>query len=49
VATTGLVMLIVGVTKFVGGAWIVVILGGLLMAQFVSINRHYRQVAAQLS
>jgi amino acid transporter len=48
-ATTGLVMLIVGVTKFVGGAWIVVILGGLLMAHFLSINRHYGQVAAQLS
>jgi len=48
-ATTGLVMLIVGVTKFVGGAWIVVVLGGLLVAHFVSINRHYRQVAAQLS
>jgi len=48
-ATTGLVMLIVGVTKFVGGAWIVVILGGLLIAHFVSINRHYGQVAAQLS
>jgi amino acid transporter len=47
--TTGLVMLIVGVTKFVGGAWIVVILGGLLIAHFVSINRHYGQVAAQLS
>lgn len=48
-ATTGLVMVIVGVTKFVGGAWIVVILGGLLIAHFVSINRHYGQVAAQLS
>jgi amino acid transporter len=48
-ATTGLVMLIVGVTKFVGGAWIVVILGGLLIAHFASINRHYGQVAAQLS
>ena len=47
--TTGLVMLIVGVTKFVGGAWIVVILGGLLIAHFVSINRHYGQVAAKLS
>ncbi len=48
-ATTGLVMVIIGVTKFVGGAWIVVILGGLLIAHFASINRHYRQVAAQLS
>jgi amino acid transporter len=48
-ATTRLVMLIVGVTKFVGGAWIVVILGGLPIAHFVSINRHYGQVAARLS
>ena len=48
-ATTGLVMLIVGVTKFVGGAWIVVILGAFLVAHFLSINRHYGQVAAQLS
>ena len=48
-ATTGLVMLIVGVTKFMGGAWIVLIVGGLLVAHFMSINRHYGQVASQLS
>ena len=48
-ATTGLVMAITGVTKFSDGAWIVLILGGVLIAHFVSINRHYRQVAGQLS
>jgi amino acid transporter len=48
-ATTGLVMLITGVAKFVDGAWIVLILGGFFIAHFVSINRHYRQVAGQLS
>jgi len=47
--TTGLVMMITGVTKFADGAWMVVILGALLIAHFLSINRHYRQVAGQLS
>ncbi len=47
--TTGLVMMITGVTKFADGAWLVVILGALLIAHFLSINRHYRQVAGQLS
>ena len=48
-ATTGLVMVIVAATKFLDGAWIVVILGAALIAHFLSINRHYRQVAQQLS
>jgi hypothetical protein len=48
-ATTGLVMVIVAATKFLDGAWIVVILGAALIAHFLSINRHYRQVARQLS
>ncbi len=47
--TTGLVMVITGITKFVDGAWIVVIVAGLLIAHFVSISRHYQQVAGQLS
>ena len=47
--TTGLVMTITGVTKFHDGAWIVVILGVALVAHFLSINRHYREVARQLS
>jgi amino acid transporter len=48
-ATTGLVMVIVAVTKFVDGAWIVLILGAALIAHFISISRHYREVAQQLS
>ncbi len=48
-ATTGLVMTITGVTKFVDGAWIVLIVGGGLIVHFLSINRHYGQVAGQLS
>ena len=46
---TGLVMTITGVTKFHDGAWIVLILGVALVAHFLSINRHYREVARQLS
>jgi amino acid transporter len=47
--TTGLVMTITGVAKFHDGAWIVLILGVALVAHFLSINRHYREVARQLS
>lgn len=47
--TTGLVMAIVAVTKFTHGAWIVVVLILLFITVFLMINRHYRQVAAQLS
>jgi len=47
--TTGLVMTITGMTKFHDGAWIVLILGVALVAHFLSINRHYREVARQLS
>jgi amino acid transporter len=47
--TTGLVMTITGVAKFHDGAWIVVVLGVALVAHFVSINRHYQEVARQLS
>jgi amino acid transporter len=48
-ATTALVMGIVATTKFVDGAWIVAVIVGLLIAHFLAINRHYRQVAEQLS
>ena len=48
-ATTGLVMVITGATKFVDGAWIVVIVGAVFIAHFVGINSHYRQVARELS
>ncbi|HLF49336.1 MAG TPA: APC family permease [Methylomirabilota bacterium] len=48
-ATTGLVMMITGITKFMDGAWIVVIIAGVLIAHFLAINRHYQHVAGELS
>ena len=42
-------MVVTALAKFSDGAWIVVVLGGALIAGFVSINRHYREVAGQLS
>ena len=48
-ATTGLVMMITGITKFMDGAWIVVIIAGALIAHFLAINRHYQHVAGELS
>ncbi len=48
-ATTGVVMLVIAATKFVHGAWLVVALIPLLILAFLSVNRHYRQVARQLS
>ena len=47
--TTGLVMVVTALAKFSDGAWIVVVVAGALIAGFVSINRHYRAVAGQLS
>ncbi len=48
-ATTALVMVIVASTKFVDGAWMVAMLVLLFIAFFLTINRHYREVARQLS
>ncbi len=47
--TTGVVMVVTGVAKFADGAWIVVVVGAALIIHFVSINRHYNEVARQLS
>jgi amino acid transporter len=46
---TGLVMVIIAVTKFTHGAWIVVVLIPALVVAFVTVRRHYDQVARQLS
>jgi amino acid transporter len=46
---TGLVMMIIAVTKFTHGAWIVVVLIPTLVVAFVTVRRHYDQVARQLS
>jgi amino acid transporter len=47
--TTGLVMVVIAVTKFTHGAWIVVVLIPMLLAMFMAIRRHYDSVAGQLS
>ena len=45
--TTALVVIIVSVTKFLYGAWIVVLLVPLLVLMFLSIARHYRHFEQQ--
>jgi amino acid transporter len=47
-ATTGIVTLIIAGTKFLHGAWLVIVLIPCLVALFYQIARHYRQVAEQL-
>jgi amino acid transporter len=45
--TTLLVALVIATTKFLEGAWIVVILIPLLVLMFLAIHRHYRRVERQ--
>lgn len=46
---TGVVMFIFAITKFIGGAWIVILLMPALVAVFSAIHRHYQNLARQLS
>jgi len=46
---TGIVLVIVGVTKGVEGAWIVMLLIPILVFVFISTKAHYDSVARQLS
>jgi amino acid transporter len=46
---TAVVMMVFTITKFEGGAWIVLLLMPALIAMFSSIHRHYRRLAAHLS
>jgi amino acid transporter len=46
---TGVVLVVVAITKFAEGAWIIVALIPLLVLHFRSVRRHYDGVAAQLS
>jgi len=48
-ATTFVVMIVFAVTKFVDGAWIIIILTPLLVLAFEAIHAHYKNVAHQLS
>jgi amino acid transporter len=47
--TTGLVLFISAYTKFIDGAWIVLVLIPILIGIFLAINRHYRRVAAEVA
>ena len=48
-ATTGTVLVVVAATKFMDGAWVVILLIGLLIMLFLAIRSHYSSVARQLS
>lgn len=45
---TGLVVLVIAVTKFMHGAWIVLVFIPLMIAFFRAIHRHYQDMAEQL-
>lgn len=46
---TGIVAVVIAVTKFMTGAWIVVIIIPILVVIFLRINRHYSDVSRQLN
>ncbi|NNJ10844.1 APC family permease [Chloroflexales bacterium ZM16-3] len=46
---TAIVLVVLAVTKFTHGAWVVMVLIPMLVLLFNSINRHYGNVARQLS
>jgi amino acid transporter len=48
-ATTGLVAVIVIVTKFAQGAWLVIVAIPLLVLMFYGVRRHYRKTARRLA
>jgi amino acid transporter len=48
-ALTAVVMAVVGATRFLEGAWMVILVIPLLVVLFLSINRHYLRIREQLS
>jgi hypothetical protein len=46
---TGVVCVVIAVTKFMHGAWMVIVLIPLIVMLFLRIHHHYEQVAAKLS
>ena len=48
-ATTALVVMVIAVTKFTHGAWIVVIITPLMVLGFYTIRRHYDSLRGQLT
>jgi hypothetical protein len=49
VTTTGLVALVVGITNFAKGAWVVMLLIPLLIMMFRGIHKHYARAAVELA
>jgi amino acid transporter len=49
VVTTGIVAVVVGLTNFTKGAWIVLLLIPLLIMMFRAIHRHYARAAGELA
>lgn len=47
--TTGIVTLIFAITKFVDGAWIIVLLLPIIVINFYAVHRHYVSLARDLS
>lgn len=45
---TGIVTLVIAVTKFIHGAWVILVLVPLMVLAFRSINKHYQDVKLQL-
>ncbi len=46
---TGIVTIVIAMTKFAHGAWIVVVVIPVLVTAFIIMRRHYEEVAAELS
>jgi amino acid transporter len=46
---TGITLIVVGITKFLEGAWITIILIPLLVVMFLRVRMHYREVSQELS
>jgi amino acid transporter len=46
---TGVTLLVVGITKFLDGAWITIIIIPLLVVMFLRVRGHYRHVREQLT
>ena len=47
-ATTAVIVLIVASTKFLSGAWLVIVLAPILVVTMLAIRAHYRSMARQL-
>ncbi|MEW6178442.1 MAG: APC family permease [Chloroflexota bacterium] len=46
---TGIVMIVFATTKFMDGAWVVILIIPTLVVMFTAIERHYRNLASKLS